>query len=133
LAQKLGYDWEVEEQKLNAEGGEGDADKSAVPTEDEGTRLKVAFEALKAAVDAGIPLEVMLEKYLGWSSAEIAKVTAEQEAEAEADALEAQQRMDAMREGGMIGQQQPGQVEEAPRSVGSTVDSGGTSGTRGDR
>jgi hypothetical protein len=123
----------VEEQKLNAEGGEGDADKSAVPTEDEGTRLKVAFEALKAAVDAGIPLEVMLEKYLGWSSAEIAKVTAEQEAEAEADALEAQQRMDAMREGGMIGQQQPGQVEEAPRSVGSTVDSGGTSGTRGDR
>jgi hypothetical protein len=126
LAQKLGYDWEVEEQKLNAEGGEGDADKSAVPTEDEGTRLKVAFEALKAAVDAGIPLEVMLEKYLGWSSAEIAKVTAEQEAEAEADALEARERMDAMREGGMIGQQQPGQ----PANPG--TGQGVSEGTNGD-
>jgi hypothetical protein len=60
-------------------------------------------------VDAGIPLEVLLEKYLGWTPAEIAEVTAEQEAEAEADELEARERMDAMREGGMIGQQQPGQ------------------------
>jgi hypothetical protein len=109
LAARRGYDWEDEQERMAEETGAEDADKSAVPTEDEGNRLKVAFEALKAAVDAGIPLEVLLEKYLGWTPAEIAEVTAEQEAEAEASALEAQQRMDAMREGGMIGQQQPGQ------------------------
>jgi hypothetical protein len=133
LAQKLGYDWAVEEQKLNAESGDGDAEKSNLPTEDEGNRLKVVFDAIKSAVDAGIPLEVLLEKYLGWTPAEIAEVTAEQEAEAEADALEARERMDAMREGGMIGQQQPGQAEETPRPVRSTPNGGGTSGNRGDR
>lgn len=133
LATKLGYDWEAEQKGMEQEAGEGEPDKSAIPSEDEGTRMKVAFEALKAAVDAGLPLEVLLEKYLGWTPAEVQAVTQEQEAEEEANALEARERMNAMREGGIIGQQQqPGQTEASPRPFGQPANSGGTSAARGD-
>jgi hypothetical protein len=57
----------------------------------------------------GIPLDLFLKKYLAWTPAEISEVTQAADAEAEASALEAEQRLEAMREGGLIGQQQPGQ------------------------
>ena len=106
--------------------------ESDIPTEDEGRRLQAAFAAMKDAVDAGIPIETFLEKYLAWSKSELGAIMQAQE-DAQASELEAQQRqmdMLKMQQGGMNGepgqQQQPGQAQ-APRPVGGAANSGGAS------
>ena len=135
VAQKLGYDWETEQQRMAEEvtsaDGEGD-----IPTEDEGKRLQAVFTAMKDAVDAGVPLDVFLEKYLAWSKQEIGAILQAQE-DTQASELEAQQRqldMLKMQQGGMNGepgqQQQPGQAAP-PRPVGGAVDSGGVGAAGG--
>ena len=105
--------------------------ESDIPTEDEGRRLQAAFAAMKDAVDAGIPIETFLEKYLAWSTSELGAIVQAQ-ADEQASELEAQQRqMDMLKmqqgQGGMNepGQEQPGQTQ-APRAVGGAVDGGGT-------
>jgi hypothetical protein len=119
IASKLGYDYETEQQHMAEEAAAVEGDESALPTQDEADVLKTTFEAGSAAVDMGIPLDLFLKKYLAWTPAEISEVTQAADAEAEANALEARERMDAMREGGLIGQQQPGQGQDGEVAQGS--------------
>ena len=112
------------EAEVSSADGESD-----IPTEDEGRRLQAAFAAMKDAVDAGIPIETFLEKYLAWSKSELGAIMQAQE-DAQASELEAQQRqmdMLKMQQGGMNEpgqQQQPGQAQ-APRPVGGAANGGG--------
>jgi len=134
VAQKLGYDWDTEQARMQAEVSSADG-QSDIPTEDEGKRLQAVFTALKDAVDAGIPIETFLSKYLAWSKAELGAITQAQE-DQQASELEAQQRqldMLQMQQGGMNGepgQQQPGQTQ-APRPIGGTANGGGVGAAGG--
>jgi hypothetical protein len=74
VAQKLGYDWDTEQARMMAEVSSADG-QSDIPTEDEGRRLQAAFAAMKDAVDAGIPIETFLSKYLAWSASDLADIT----------------------------------------------------------
>ena len=127
VAQKLGYEWDTEQQRMADEVSSADGE-SDIPTEDEGKRLQAVFTALKDAVDAGIPIETFLQKYLAWSGAELGAITQAQE-DSQASELEAQQRqldMLRMQQGGMNGEpgQPPGQAAP-PRPVGGATDGGG--------
>jgi hypothetical protein len=113
MASKLGYDWQQESERLAAADGEEDS-AAPIATEDEGKRLLVMFQAASEAVNAGIPLETFLKKYLQWTDSEIAAVVEEQQAEAEADAQEQQQRMEML------------QMQQAPHAAaGQEGDNGG--------
>jgi hypothetical protein len=90
VAQKLGYDWDTEQARMMAEVSSADG-QGDIPTEDEGRRLQAAFAAMKDAVDAGIPIETFLAKYLAWSTSELGAITQAQE-DQQASELEAQQR-----------------------------------------
>jgi hypothetical protein len=102
---------------------------------DEANRLKVMFEAAKAAVDAGVPLETFLEKYLAWSKSDINAITQAQE-DSPPSPLE-QQAREMMNANAAPGQQppqanppgqpgQPGPIPPGPRPVGGTPDGGAT-------
>ena len=124
----LGYDWDTEQARMQAEVSSADG-QGDIPTEDEGRRLQAAFAAMKDAVDAGIPVETFLEKYLAWSKSEIGAIVQAQE-DTQASELEAQQRqMDMLRmqQGGVNGEpgQEPGQAAP-PRPAGGAADGGGT-------
>ena len=121
MAGKLGYDWRQEQERMAAATGTED-DAAPIATEDEGKRLLVMFQAASEAVNAGIPLETFLKKYLQWSDSEIAAVTAEQEAEAEADAQEREQRMQMMQ------MQQEGNGANPQEATRPTTDGRGTGG-----
>lgn len=71
MAEKLGYDWDIEEERMAVVDATDTQPEADVPEEDEGRRLLVAFQAVKEAVDAGLPLDVVLTKYLAWSDADI--------------------------------------------------------------
>jgi hypothetical protein len=107
LATKLGYDWEAEQEHMAAETV--DTDGAAMPSKEEADAMAAIFKAIKDGVDAGIDLEVVLKVSGLFTDAQIRAIVQNNEAEEEADALEARERMEAMREGGLIGQQQPGQ------------------------
>jgi hypothetical protein len=134
VAQKLGYDWDTEQARMMAEVSSADG-QGDIPTEDEGRRLQAAFAAMKDAVDAGIPIETFLAKYLAWSTSELGAITQAQE-DQQASELEAQQRqLDMLQmqqnQGGMNGE--PGQPEPAApaRPAGGTVDGGRTGAAGG--
>lgn len=133
LAAKLGYDWEAEQEHMTAETGE--ADTSTLPTKEEADAMAAIFKAIKDGVDAGIDLEVVLKVSGLFTDAQIRAIVANNEAEEEADALEARERMEALREGGLIGQQpgQPGPPQAPPGPVGGATDGGGIGPTGGDR
>lgn len=127
LATKLGYDWELEQRRMDGEG-DGDETTANIPTQDQANALAAIFKAIKDGVDAGIDLEAVLKVSGVFTDAQISAIVAANEAEEEADALESQQRMEAMREGGMIGQPGQQQIGQPPTqttgSIGGATDGG---------
>lgn len=134
IAVKRGYDWDAELQAMQQEAAAGEDSQSDLPTQDEAQRLSEVFKAAADAVNAGIPLETFLKKYLAWTDAEINDVTQAAEAEAEANALEAQQRLEAIQQQGAMNgnqQQQSGQAPPPPSTPGGAANSGGPGATGG--
>jgi len=121
VAQKLGYDWDTEQARMEAETVTSGEEASELPTADEAARLKVVFEAVDAAVTAGIPLETVLAKYLDWSESEVNDIVSAQE-DSQPDPLEMQARMEALQNANAVNQQ-PGQAAP-PQAVGPGADSG---------
>ena len=95
-------------------------------TEDEARLLLVVFQAASEAVNAGIPLETFLRKYLRWTDDEIAAVTEQADAEAEADAEERAQRLAMM-------QMQQEETDDDQEAAGPALDGGRADAGRGNR
>lgn len=129
-AQKLGYNWEQEQQAMADETTPTEADGD-IPADDEGKRLLVAFQAVKEAVDAGLPLDVVLMKYLAWTQADVNAMNETQAAQ-QPDPAEVAARMAMMKAGQQQGMmnEQPGANPQASQAPGPGAN-GGAANTGG--
>ena len=123
-AQKLGYNWEQEQEQMAAEmTPTEEADGGGIPNDDEGKRLLVAFQAVKEAVDAGLPLDVVLMKYLAWTQADVNAMNETQAAQ-QPDPAEVAARTAMMQAGQQQQDMMNGQTNQAPQATRQGADGG---------